>query len=485
MASRQNSRQPSRLSVPRRYTLANSSLWWHGPDWLKSAKDQWPMNIIDAESAPANIDLELRREVQANVCVNSTDIIYDFSTYDRLIRTSALCKRFIAICRPSACRVIGALTSGELHSMRRHWVLQAQRENYHDEMHCLTKDPPEPLDHKSKLISLNPFIDGNGVMRVGGRLHHSTLSYDERHPIILPPKAHFTKLLVDRYHRRTLHGGVQLMSSVLRRQYWIVNARNAIRHRIHRCIICFRQRAETSKQLMGSLPSARVRSTVRPFLHTGIDYCGPFDLRASKGRGLKSYKGYISVFVCLTVKAVHIECVDGLTTESFLAAFRRFVARRGLPSDIYSDNGTNFVGAANEWRRQHQQLIHEAEVKTAHTYVEEAINWHFIPPGSPHFGGIWEACVKSVKFHLRRIIGESKLTFEELHTLLCQIEACLNSRPICAINEDPDDLAALTPGHFLVNTDLLHVPEPSIIEIPSNRLSHWQQIQQMRQMFWK
>lgn len=475
----------SRGTTPKE--LAMKSLWWHGPDWLQLPNEQWPVSIIDATnpSPPENIDLEERREIQANLCVKENDLINDFSTYGRLIRMSVWCNRFIFNYFNPTKRVIGCLTSEELQGMRRHWILRTQQQHYHDEMKCLNKSPPVALDHRSKLISLAPFLDGNGLLRVRGRLENSTLSFDERHPIILPPNAHFTKLVIDRFHERTMHGGVQLMSSLIRRQYWIVNARTTIRHRIHKCLTCFRHRAATIHQLMGSLPSARVRITTRPFVHTGVDYCGPIELRASKGRGIKSYKGYIAVFICLTVKAVHVECVDGLTTDAFLSAFRRFVSRRGLPSDMYSDNGTNFVGAANEFNRQHQQSIREAERATAHTYLEDNVNWHFIPPGSPHFGGLWEANVKSVKFHLKRVIGESKLTFEELITLLCQIEACLNSRPLGASTDDTDDLTALTPGHFLVNTDLLSVPEPSVLDINPNRLNNWQQIQQMRQVFWK
>lgn len=150
-------------------------------------------------------------------------------------------------------------------------------------MHCLSKNVPEPIDHKSKLISLTPFVDGNGILRVRGRLEHSTLTYDEMHPIILPPNSHFSQLLIDRVHLRTMHGCTGLVTSSLRRQYWIVNARNAIRHRLHKCIVCFRQRPDATEQLMGSLPSARVRCTTRPFLH------------ASKGRGIKAYKGNIAV----------------------------------------------------------------------------------------------------------------------------------------------------------------------------------------------
>lgn len=303
----------------------------------------WPIDRIDVEKTPTEAKNEFRRTVLANLCTKPIDIVNDFSSYVRLIRITALCRRFILNCRiPPPQRITGRLTVDNLQSMRRHWILEAQKAHYFDEMQCLMKTPPEPIHHSSKLISLTPFIDGNGILRVRGRLRNSTLTYDEMHPIILPPNHHFTRLIIDRFHDKTFHGGVQLISSLIRKQYWIVSGRNAIRYRIHKCITCYRQRAATAKQLMGSLPSSRVRPTIRPFLHTGVDYCGPIDLRASKYRGIKSYKGYIAVFICMTVKAVHVECVDGLTTDAFLAAFRRFIARRGLPSDMYSDNGTNF-----------------------------------------------------------------------------------------------------------------------------------------------
>lgn len=467
--------------------LVGNNLWWHGPDWLRTTQENWPLNRMDIEAnnLPKNIDLEHRRTAQVNVCVTQNDTITEFSTYNRLIRITSLSRRFIFNCRHPSNRFTGRLTGEELQSTRRLWILQAQRQCYYDEILCLKKSVPAPLDNKSKLLSLTPIIDGNGLLRVRGRLENSMLPYDEMHPIILPPNAYFTGLLIDRFHERTMHGGTSLVASMIRRQYWIVNARDAIRHRIKKCDVCFRHRAVMQKQLMGSLPSARVRRTTRAFLHTGIDYCGPFDIRASKGRGIRSYKGYVAVFICLTVKAIHLECVDGLTSAAFLAAFHRFVARRGLPSDMYSDNGTNFVGAANEMERQFYSAKREIENQLADKFIEENVKWHFIPPASPHFGGLWEAGVKSTKHHLRRVIGESKLTYEEMSTLLCQIEACLNSRPLCENSNDPTDITALTPGHFLINSALLSIPEPSIVDINPNRLDRWQQIQQMRQFFWK
>lgn len=465
--------------------LAVSSLWWHGPNWLQTPAEEWPTSNIDLEHPPKDSESEIRRIVQSNVCVASNDIIERFSSYNRLIRVTAWCKRFRFNASHSAQRKIGHLHSEELKSALRHWVLETQQQHYYNEIQCLIATPPEELPHRSKLLSLTPFIDGNGIMRMNGRLENSLLPYDEIHPIILPPSAHFTRLLIDRVHQRTLHGGTQLMLAAIRRQFWIVNARNAVRHRIHKCITCYRHKVSTTRQLMGSLPSARVQRTIRPFLHVGVDYCGPFEVRASKYRGNTAYKGYIAVFVCMTVKAVHIECVDGLTTEAFLAAFRRFVSRRGLPSDVYSDNGTNFVGAANQLNRDFKQAVQTNELNAIEFIANDNVQWHFLPPASPHMGGIWERSVRSVKHHLRRVIGESKLTFEAMSTLLCQIEACLNSRPLCATTNDPNDLAALTPAHFLVGTDLVSVPEPTLLDANTNRLNKWQQIQQLRQSFWK
>lgn len=463
----------------------DNNLWWHGPSWLRSLEKEWPVSRIDVEqiTPPKNVDVEFRHEVHAHVCSQPDDIVHRFSSFNRLIRVTATCKRFIFNCQRSSERKTGNLTRDELISAQRLWILQTQRQNYYNELRQCRRDLP--VDSKSKLISLAPFVDGNGLLRVRGRLENSMLSYDEIHPVILPPNAHFTHLITDRFHQRTMHGGPQLMLSIIRRKYWIVNARATIHHFVHKCITCYRQRASTKHQLMASLPAPRVQRSSRPFTHTGVDYCGPFEIRASKGRGIKTYKAYVAVFVCLMVKAIHVECVDGLTSDAFLAAFRRFVARRGMPSNMYSDNGTNFVGAANELEKQFNQITKENERKITDKYIDDGIQWHFIPPGSPHFGGLWEAGVKSVKFHLRRVIGETKLTYEEMSTLLCQIEACLNSRPLCANTENPTDLTALTPAHFLVNTDLLTIPEPSIIEINPNRLNHWQKIQQMRQCFCK
>lgn len=336
------------------------------------------------------------------------------------------------------------------------------------------------LNKKSNILTFNPFIDVLGIIRVGGRIQNSTsLTYGEKHPAILPPNDVFTALLINNAHTQTLHGAVQSTMAYLRRQVWIINGRNIIKQHIHRCVTCYRFRTKCSEQIMGDLPTPRLQVT-RPFTNVGVDYAGPLDIRVSKLRGTRSYKGYIALFICLSTKAIHLEVVSELTSAAFLAAFNRFVARRGLPSNMYSDNGTNFVGA-----NSHLAEYRKMSINTANIQSNNGIQWHFIPPRSPHFGGLWEAGIKSMKQHLRKIMGNSVLTFEELSTVLYQIEACLNSRPLCPMTSDHEDLSALTLGHFLIGGPLNASPTIDVTEININRLKKWRQLDKLHQHFWK
>ncbi|XP_011858173.1 PREDICTED: uncharacterized protein LOC105555742 [Vollenhovia emeryi] len=206
-------------------------------------------------------------------------------------------------------------------------------------------------------------------------------------------------------------------------------------------------------------------------------------LRTSRGRGHKAHKAFFVVFVCLGTKAVHLEVASDYTAAGFLAAFRRFVSRRGLCQTLYSDCGTNFVGADSQLRALFRASTSEGRQIGA-ALAAERVTWRFNPPSAPYFGGIWEAAVKSLKHHLRRVVGDATLTFEEMTTLLAQIEACLNSRPLWALTDDPDDITALTPGHFLVGTSLLTIPEPAPLQSGDHQLSRWPMVQRMRSHFW-
>ncbi|XP_012543419.2 uncharacterized protein LOC118648494 [Monomorium pharaonis] len=233
---------------------------------------------------------------------------------------------------------------------------------------------------------------------------------------------------------------------------------------------------------MGQLPSARVATPSRAFLHCSVDYAGPVLTRTSSGRGIASRKAYIAVFVCLATRAIYLELVGGYSSAAFLDAYTRFCARRCLPDTMYSDNGTTFSGAEKELTIAYRQAVCDTEF--LNRTAADRVSWRFIPPHAPHFGGLWEAGVRSLKHHLRRVLGSHTLTYEEFSTILCKIEACLNSCPLSPLSDSFDDFEPLTPGHFLIGAALNNVPEPSVLHIPENRLSRFQLVRQITEKFW-
>ncbi|XP_055622063.1 uncharacterized protein LOC129765677 [Toxorhynchites rutilus septentrionalis] len=288
----------------------------------------------------------------------------------------------------------------------------------------------------------------------------------------------FSRLLATHYHLKLIHGGGRLTLSTMREKYWPINGRRLVRSVIRGCYRCARANPVPENQKMGQLPIHRITQS-RPFSSTGVDYAGPIYLKPTHRRAA-AMKAYISIFVCFCTKAVHIELVSDLTTPAFIAALRRFVARRGRPAEIFSDNGKNFEGAKNHLAEVHQQSCEH--ISTVCT--NEGITWHMNPPRAPHFGGLWEAAVKIAKKHLYRQLGNTRLSFEDMSTVLTQIEAAMNSRPLVPMSEDPNDFACLTPAHFLIGTTMQTVAEIDVRNLPLNRLDHYQKMQQTYQQFW-
>ncbi|XP_072386148.1 uncharacterized protein [Diabrotica undecimpunctata] len=213
---------------------------------------------------------------------------------------------------------------------------------------------------------------------------------------------------------------------------------------------------------MGELPATRITQYL-PFINIGTDFAGPFLLKYRLTRGSKLIKSYVCIFVCLSTKAVHLEVTSDLTTACFLAAFRRFVSRRGKPSKVYSDNRKTYVGAKKELQSLNNFFKNQAISEEFNSYfTEQGIDWHFIPSRAPNFGGIWEAGVKSFNFHFKRVVGEAHLNLEEFHTVLVQVESMLNSRPLCPITSSPDQLNPLTPAHLLLGRSLVSLPDRDV-----------------------
>lgn len=235
---------------------------------------------------------------------------------------------------------------------------------------------------------------------------------------------------------------------------------------------------------MADLPPDRVRDGIRAFSGVATDFAGPLYIKSSNLRNAKIEKCYLCVFVCLATKAVHLEIVSSLSVEAFVACFTRFVSRRGLPSLVRSDSGTNFTGT-DKYLKDLYIFLRDNHTDIEDKLARERIRWLFNAPASPNHGGLFEAAVKSAKTHAKRVLGETRLTFEELTTFFTKVEAVMNSRPLCPLSSDPTDMEVLTPGHFLIGQPLVALPEYSFEETQLHCLSRFKQIQKLTQHFWK
>ncbi|KAL4123160.1 hypothetical protein QTP88_015383 [Uroleucon formosanum] len=342
---------------------------------------------------------------------------------------------------------MGPLTVAELSKSKTTWLLYAQKCTFHNDLDKLSKN--QQLSRQSQLKKLHPFIDTSGLIRVAGRLSQSNLSDSMKFPIVLPVKSRLTRLLFEYEHKRLLHIGPQGLLSHIQGTFWPIRGRIISKSVVHNCLTWYKAKPTLQTPLMALLPRARV-TMERPFARTGIDFCGPINIRSGIRR-VQSIKSYIAVFVCFVTRAMHLELVSDLTTNAFMAALFRFMARRGQCSHIYSDNGTNFAGTEKELRSYFKVLSGKRSIQEM--VSDYGIQWHFIPPAAPHFGRL--------------------------------IEAVLNNRPLTPTSNCPSDYTALTPAHFLVGGNLLLPPEPDCPEVPRNKLQRWKLVCGMAQGFWR
>ena len=244
-----------------------------------------------------------------------------------------------------------------------------------------------------------------------------------------------------------------------------------------RHVLPLQLRSGLTQQIMGDLPSSRIEVPERAFSRVGVDFAGPLTFK----NGTECVKGYVAVFICFASKAVHLEeAVSSLTLDAMVAALRRFIARCGIPSHVVSDNATNFVGA-----RRDLNVLEKVVRAGAQSY--SSIEWLFIPPRSPNFGGLWEAAAKSLKHHLRKVMGNSILNYEEMAAILCQIEQVLNNRPLMALTNNPDDIFAITPSMLVNGSRLDAIPQPSLqkMDARGHPGKRFRCIQQLLSQFWK
>ena len=237
------------------------------------------------------------------------------------------------------------------------------------------------------------------------------------------------------------HLGSEYTLAQLRGKYWI--QRKEVKRVLRKCFTCKKINGRRCSQKMADLPETRLASGDVPFTHTGVDCFGPFLVK----RARSGVKRYGCIFTCMTTRAVHIEVLSSRDTDAFMNALRRFMVRRGQPVTITSDNGGNFVSCNKELIKGLKELDHG---KIEGTLLKKGITWKFTPPHSSHMGGVWERRIRSVRKVLQGLIGEQRLDDEILNTLMCEVEAILNNRPITPTSDDINDLQALKPNHLLL-----------------------------------
>ena len=365
--------------------------------------------------------------LSAQSAVSGNDLVLTLQRYDSLgkaTRVMAYVLRFIHRARRMEQSGEQTLTDAELKSARRALYRAAQADSFPAEVAALRLGKEIPV--ASPLRRLSPFL-ADGLLRVRGRLQFSDLSYEEKHPVIVP-RGHLAHLIVSEQHLLMHHAGVATLMTAVRSEFWVVGLRVMARRVVRGCLACRRLDAPACSEQTAPLPRDRA-TRAPPFGVTGIDFAGPlFSVDFPRK------KLYICLFTCAVTRAVHLEMTESLSLEHFVMAFRRFTARRGVPSTVYSDNARTFVGADVLLRKYFGRL---------------APHWKFIAPVSPWWGGWWERLVRSVKTALRKTLGKRCLTRTELETVLCEVEACVNSRPLTFQGDSPDCPNPLTPNHFL------------------------------------
>lgn len=468
-----------------------STIWFNGPHFLCKEISDWPANLVDNE-----IEILERRKAAVFKCTTNDspaiiDIIIDkHSSYYKIIRILTYVFRIFnrsPLDRSLKAKDIIHLQATELETTFWRIVSHIQQTNFTAEIEAISNNNLV----QPSLQKLAPFLQDTKMhnkeiklLRVGGRLSNAPIPYDARFPALLPKEHRFVKLYIEHLHRSHLHAGPKVLLGILRQKLWITNAREIVRKVVRNCVHCFHYKPKLMGQIMGNLPVDRLRAQ-RPFLVTGVDFCGPF-LTSYRIRGKVPYKTYIAVFVCFGSKATHLELVSDLSTNNFLLCLKRFIGRRGIPQRIFCDNATNFTGAHNKLKEIKQKMFSDDVISKLKTFcTQSGFEFCFIPPRAPHFGGLWEAAVKSAKTLLLKNVSEAHLTFEELQTLIVEVEAVLNSRPIAPMSDDPNDGEALTPGHLLIGSALISIPDETFDCSKVPVLSRWQQISFLKQQFWQ
>ena len=452
-----------------------TSNWFTGPMFLWEKEIPAPRDVIpDLSVGDPEIKRSQTLQTKTTEPVSLADRLSKFSSWSRATKAVARLLR-----RAKKIKSCVHSTVSEQESAERVIIQDLQSQAYEKEIQLLNKG--SQLPHCNKLHRLDVFLDTDGILKVGGRLRHSSFADSFKHPIVIPKEHHVTKLIIAHNHEKTKHQGKGFTTNEIRSNgYWIPGMSRAVASYIRQCVTCRKLRRPPEGQRMSDLPTERVEPSP-PFTYCGMDCFGPFV--TTEGR--KQHKRYGLLFTCFCSRAVHIEMLDDMSTDAFINGLRCFIAVRGAVRQIQCDQGTNFVGAKNEFKAALQEL----DTQRLCTFLsQKQCDFVMNAPHSSHAGGVWERQIKTVRSVLNSTLSLShgRLNDASLRTLLYEAMAIVNSRPLTVDNlNSPDSLEPLTPNHLINMKSSIALPPPGTF--PREDLygaKRWRRVQYLAEQFW-
>ena len=424
--------------------LREDNLWWRGPQWLSGQPEDWlrttetlrtPESSEEEKKSTTAMLIETKQTTGIAAVVN----VNDYSTLQRLVTVTAWVRWFVDNLKANSeqrTKRTGKLEVTELKNAEMEWIRSIQ-------------DDLKRQDNFKQLVSELGVKEDRGILRCVGRLVNSDLEFDARRPVILPRQHRLTRLVIEECHQRVHHSGVRATLAELRSRYWVPRGRQVVKRILGECVICKKLTGKPySTPPTAALPDFRVKEAP-PFSRVGVDFAGPLYV---KGRSGQMDKVYVALFSCCVTRAVHLELVEDLSAGAFRRCLRRFIARNGAPALIVSDNAKTFQATEKALNK----LFNHPEIKADLEY--ERIEWKFNLERAPWWGGFFERMVASVKDCLRKALGHARLSFDEMSTLLTEVESTLNSRPLTyEYNEVEEEV--LTPSHLIYGRRIKTLPD--------------------------
>lgn len=470
-------------------TQLQDSMWLNGSPFMQSNKTY--SGNSDFSLINPDTDSEVRQKlsisvVKSDINTQSTNLRSDrfkrFSQWQKAVNAIVTLKRLVNRrgCQNASKTYFELKRESEILVIK-----EVQETHFHKEIECLLSRTN--LQKDSKILSLNPYIDKEGILRVGGRLKFSKIDDLQKYPIIIPGSEHISRLLVEFYHEEVKHQGRVFTEGILRSKgYWIIGAKRLVASVIHACVICRKLRGKLEYQKMADLPDDRVNPSP-PFSCVGLDVFGPWEITTRKTRGgVANSKRWAVLFTCLSTRAVHIELIEEMTSSSFINALRRFMSIRGTVVLLKSDRGTNFVSGAKELGLN---SINVEDCQLQNFLQNKGVTWRFNSPHSSHKGGVWERMIGVSRRILNSMLlknPQKHLTHEVLSTLMYEVSAIINSRPLVSVSYDSEDPTVLTPSILLTqkfpDMDISFKDLP--VSLKDSYKAQWKCVQYLADIFW-